>query len=512
MTPGPAEAGAEHLYSPGPEAFAGLARDHVIVPVWREVIADLLTPLAVYERLRDVSGPTFLLESVEHGERWGRYSFIGLQPLAEVIADADGVRVRGALPPSVAEPVAAAARTGDVLDTLEVLVDALSTARLPGLPPLFAGAVGYLGWDVVHCIEDLPRTGVDDLGLDDVRLLLPGQVVAFDHLRQRLSVVTNVLVDADVPAMQQWQGAVAASEALVQRLARPLALVPAPPPAALAVAEAASTMLPEQFRAAVEAAQEYIRAGDVFQVVPSQRFSLETDVDPLAAYRVLRLINPSPYMYLFDWSDLQVVGSSPEALVTVAGGRATIWPIAGSRPRSDDPEVDAELEASLLADDKERAEHVMLVDLARNDLGRVCELGTVEVSGFMDVVRYSHIMHLRSTVSGHLRAGVGPLDVLRAAFPAGTLSGAPKVRALEIIDELEPTRRGLYGGGIGYIDLTGGMDLCITIRTVVFTAGRAHVQAGAGVVADSVPQTELEETRHKAMALLAAVQAARLLA
>ena len=499
------------LYAPGREAFAALAADHVVVPVWREVIADLLTPLAVYQRLRDVDGPTFLLESVEHGERWGRYSFIGLHPFAEVVAGAGGVEVRGALPAAVAGPVGDAARSGDVLATLDALVAALSTPRLPGLPPLFAGAVGYLGWDVVHCIEDLPRTTTDDLGLDDVRLLLPGQVVAFDHLRQRLTVVTNVVVDADVDPDLQWQQAVEASEALVERLARPLSVVPAAPPAALAVADAASTMLPEQYRAAVEAAKEYIRAGDVFQVVPSQRFFLETDVDPLSAYRVLRLINPSPYMYLFEWSDLQVVGSSPEALVTLVGGRATIWPIAGSRPRSDDPEVDAALEASLLADEKERAEHVMLVDLARNDLGRVCELGTVEVSGFMEVVRYSHIMHLRTTVSGRLRDGVGPLDVLRATFPAGTLSGAPKVRAMEIIDELEPTRRALYGGGIGYIDLSGGMDLCITIRTVVFSGGRAHVQAGAGVVADSVPQTELEETRHKAMALLAAVQAARAL-
>ncbi|MGH8897731.1 MAG: anthranilate synthase component I [Egibacteraceae bacterium] len=497
---------AQGLYQPSREAFARLAKEHVVVPVWREVLADLQTPLAVYDRLRRNSYPTFLLESVEQGERWGRYSFIGLRPFCRLDARAGQVRVTGALPPAVASPVHQAARTGDPLAALEALVDALRAPQLPGLPPLFAGAVGYIGYDTVRWIERIPDTGIDDLGMDDVRLMLPGQLVAFDHLRQRLAVVTNVLVGDDVEA--QYDAAVAASEELVARLAAPVQARPVPPPRAALVTDAQANMPREAFLAAVGTAKEHIRAGDAFQIVPSQRFSLRTDTDPLSVYRVLRVINPSPYMYLFDWGDLQVVGSSPEALVTVRGGRAEIWPIAGSRPRGACDEEDAELEASLLADAKERAEHVMLVDLARNDLGRVCALGSVTVDDFMSVVRYSHVMHILSRVSGTVRPGIGPVDVLRATFPAGTLSGAPKVRAMEIIDDLEPTRRGLYGGGIGYIDLAGNLDLCIAIRTVLLRDGWAHVQAGAGIVADSVPQLEYEETQHKAMAVLAAVRAA----
>lgn len=499
------------LYRPGREEFLRLAAAHPLVPVWREVLADLQTPLAVYDRLSGVegAGPTFLLESVEQGERWGRYSFIGLRPFLALTARAGGVTVSGSLPAALRQRVDDAAATGDPLATLDVLVSGLRTPVLPGLPPLYAGAVGYLGYDVVRFIERLPDTGVDDLGMDDVRLVFPGQLVAFDHLRQRLLVVSNVLVGDDPGS--QYDAAIAASEDLVARLGEPVSAPPVAPPEAVTVTDAEANMPREQFLAAVETAKEHIRAGDVFQVVPSRRLSLATDVDPFTVYRVLRLINPSPYMYLFDYGDLQVVGSSPEALVTVSDGTASIWPIAGSRPRAADPEEDAALEASLLADDKERAEHVMLVDLARNDLGRVCELGSVRVDDFMQVVRYSHVMHLVSRVGGRVRDGVGAVDVLRATFPAGTLSGAPKVRAMEIIDELEPTRRGLYGGGIGYIDLAGNLDLCIAIRTVVFRDGRAHVQAGAGIVADSVPEREFEETENKAMALLAAVRAAEAL-
>jgi len=493
-------------YLPDRDTFLALAREHAVVPVWREVLADLATPLAVYHRLRDVPGPTFLLESVEQGERWGRHSFLGLSPFASLTARDGRVRVEGALPPAVAEPVAAAAATGDPLRTLEALLAGLRAPQLDGLPPLHCGAVGYLGWDVVHAIERLPRTAVDDLGLDDVRLVFPGHLVAFDHLRQRLVVVSNVLVGDDPGA--QYDAAVAATEDLVARLADPVGAAPVAPPDVTGGTEAAANMSRADYEAAVEAAKEHIRAGDAFQVVPSQRFTVATDVDPLLVYRVLRLINPSPYMYVFEWDDLQVVGSSPEALVKVSQRHAQIWPIAGSRPRGADGAADADLERDLLADEKERAEHVMLVDLARNDLGRVSQIGSVRVDDFFEVVRYSHIMHLVSKVSGLLRPGVGPVDVLRATFPAGTLSGAPKVRAMEIIDDLEPTRRGLYGGGIGYVDLAGDLDLCIAIRTLVFTGGHAHVQAGAGIVADSVPATEYAETQHKAGALLAAVRAA----
>ncbi|HWH31071.1 MAG TPA: anthranilate synthase component I [Egibacteraceae bacterium] len=493
------------LYRPSRAEFGKLAGTHAVVPVWREVLADLSTPLAVYDRLRREPGPSFLLESVEHGERWGRYSFIGLRPLLRLVAKGSDVRVEGPAPREALDAVA----SGDPLRVLDALLRALRAPQLPGLPPLFAGAVGYLAYDVVRFIERLPDTGADDLGMDDVRLMFPGQLIAFDHLRQRLLVVTNVLVGADPGA--QYDEAVAASERLVGRLSGPVEAAPVPPPVPTRVTDAQANMPREDYLESVERAKEYIRAGDAFQVVPSQRLSIRTDADPFTVYRVLRVINPSPYLYLFDDGDQQIVGSSPEALVTLQGRRATIWPIAGSRPRDEDPARDLELEKQLLADEKERAEHVMLVDLARNDLGRVCELGSVAVDDFMGVVRYSHIMHIVSKVSGRVREGVGAVDVARATFPAGTLTGAPKVRAMEIIDELEPTRRGLYGGGIGYFDLAGNADLCIAIRTLVFRDGVAHVQAGAGVVADSVPETEYEETLNKAMALLSAVRAAEAL-
>lgn len=495
-------------YAPSPAQFADLARSHHVVPVWREVLADTTTPLAVYARLRGERRPTFLLESVEQGERWGRYSFIGLDPFLTITAKDDRVVLEGGPVPPAA---AAAAADGDVLATLEALLDGLAAPHLEGLPPLFCGAVGYLGWDVVRGIERLGPAPPDDLGLADVRLLLPGRLIAFDHLRQRLLVVTNVVADGDPYAA--YHEAVAESEALLRRLAAPVANPPVSPPAAhdLDVDEVASTFTRERFLEVVERAKEYIRAGDIFQVVPSQRFAVPTSADALSLYRVLRLINPSPYMYLFEWDDLEIVGSSPEALVRLTGRTATIWPIAGSRPRGRDDAADAALADGLLADDKERAEHVMLVDLARNDLGRIAELGSVTVESFMDLVRYSHVMHLHSTVTGTVAEGTSAIEVLRATFPAGTLSGAPKVRAMEIIDELEPVRRGPYGGGIGYLDLAGNMDLCIAIRTLLLTGGMAYVQAGAGLVADSVPATEYAETRAKAMALLSAVRAAEAL-
>ena len=494
------------LYQPGRDDFVRLAADHAVVPVWREVLADLQTPVSVYDRVRTMGAPTFLLESVEHGERWGRWSFVGLRPFLSLRGRQGALQVEGDVP----DGVRGVARRGDPLETLDALVQALSVPDLPGLPPLFCGGVGYLGYDIVRSIERIPDTGVDDLGMDEVHLIFPGHVLAFDHLRQRLLVIANVRPGDDPAAA--WDAAVAASEEVIAALGQPVGAPLVPPPQAAEVSDADANMPRADYLAAVEKSKEHIRAGDIFQVVPSQRFSLTTDVDPFSVYRVLRVINPSPYMYLFDLGDqdrpLRIVGSSPEALVTLRGGEASIWPIAGSAPRSADDEEDRRREEALRADEKECAEHVMLVDLARNDLGRVCDLGSVVVDDFMDVVRYSHVMHLRSTVSGRVREGVGGVDVIRATFPAGTLSGAPKVRAMQIIDDLEPTRRGLYGGGIGYVDLAGNVDLCIAIRTVVFLDGRAYVQSGAGVVADSVPEREFAETQAKAMALLAAVRAA----
>lgn len=490
------------LYRPTRAQFVAMARRGRVVPVWRDVLADLYTPLGVYTRLRG-DGPSFLLESVEQAERWGRYSFIGRDPICSVRAREGRVTVTGDTAPAVT----AAAATGDPLATLDALLSTLDTpGDLDGLPPLFAGLVGYLGYDVVRWIETVPASGIDDLRLDDVRLDLPGRLVAFDHLRQRLVVVTNIMIGDDPGA--QYDEAVAASEDLIARLDAPVAAPAVAPPRAETVEPTAATVTAGDYEQMVVTAKEHIAAGDAFQVVPSLRFEMETAAAAVAIYRVLRVINPSPYMYLLDWPDQQVVGSSPEALVTLTGRTASTWPIAGSRPRGATDEADAALEKVLLADDKERAEHVMLVDLARNDLGRVSEVGSIGVEPFMSVARYSHIMHLFSQVSGTLRDDVSAVDLVRATFPAGTLSGAPKIRAMEIIDDIEPTRRGLYGGGVGYFSLAGDVDLCIAIRTLILRDGRAYVQAGAGVVADSQPAREYEECRAKAMALLAAVRAA----
>ncbi len=338
-------------------------------------------------------------------------------------------------------------------------------------------------------------------------MMFPRHVVGLDHLRQTMVVITNVVVEDD-PATQ-YDEAVAATDEMVRRLARTSTpSPPVPPPVTEPIGDVASNMAPADYERMVEEVKEYIRAGDSFQTVVSQRFSIDTDADPFDIYRILRVVNPSPYLFLFDFEDFQVVGSSPEALVQVQGRRCETWPIAGTRPRGRTPREDRELEHELIADAKERAEHVMLVDLGRNDLGRVCEIGTVHVDEMMEVERYSHVMHIVSSVSGTLREDLGPVDVLRAIFPAGTVSGAPKIRAMQIIDELEPTRRGCYAGAVGYVDFSGNLDTCIAIRTLVLKDGTAYVQAGAGIVADSDPPTEQQETRSKAGAVLAAVRAA----
>jgi len=490
---------------PEPAAFRVAAAAHGVVPVIRRILGDLDTPLAVYDRLRG-DGPSFLLESAEHGERWGRHSFVGVDPFLVVRARSGRAVLEGEVPAGTPEG-------GGVLATLQHLLGVLSAPRVPGVP-LHGGAVGYLGYDVVREVERLPDTATDDLGLDDAVMMFPRHVVALDHLRQTVTVVTNAVVhgldEAGIAAA--YTAAVAANAAVVARLAGPRPARPAvPPPAPVPADElpAATSSMPDgAYVAAVDRIQDHVRAGDTFQTVLSQRLSVRTDVDPLDLYRVLRVINPSPYLFLLDTGDAHVVGSSPEALVQVQDRRVVTWPIAGTRRRGDDATEDRALADELLADAKERAEHVMLVDLARNDLGRVCAPGSVRVDQLMEVERYSHVMHLVSAVSGRLRDGVGAVDVLRATFPAGTVSGAPKVRAMELIDELEPTRRGPYAGAVGYLDLAGDMDTCITIRTVVLHRGVAHVQAGAGVVADSVPAAEERETRDKARAMLAAIRAA----
>jgi anthranilate synthase component I len=492
--------------SPSEDEFLQLARDHGVVPVWREVLADLETPLSVYAKLAG-DGPSFLLESAEHGERWGRHSFVGFDPFL-VLRGRDGtVTFDGDPPPAALEA------TGS-LDALAAVIEAYRAPPLAEVP-LHGGAVGYLGYDVIREVEAIPDTGRDDLGMADVQLLFPRHVVALDHLRQILTVVTNVVVgdveDAE-ELRRRYAGAVAATDAVVERLSEsPMPLRPVSPPTRVTPEAAPSNLAPGEYEEMVETVKEHIRAGDTFQTVVSQRFSVETEASAFDLYRVLRVINPSPYLYLLDLGDAQIVGSSPEALVKVQERHVETWPIAGTRPRGESPQEDREHERSLIADAKERAEHVMLVDLARNDLGRVCDVGTVRVGEMMHVERYSHVMHLVSAVTGTLRDEFGPVDVLRAVFPAGTVSGAPKVRAMEIIDDLEPTRRGPYAGAVGYVDFAGNLDTCITIRTVVLKDGIAHVQAGAGIVADSKPAAEEAETRSKAGAMLAAIAAAEAL-
>lgn len=493
------------MIAPALADFVALGRRHGVVPLHSELLADLDTPLSVYARLAG-AGPSFLLESAEHGERWGRFSFVGIDPFLVLRGRAGEVAVEGECPVDV--------EGLGILDALERVLAALDAPPLSGVP-LHGGAVGYLGYDVVREIERLPEPAGDPVGMPDATLLFPRHVVALDHLRQTMTLVTNA-VTAGVPEDRLaavHAAAVDAHERLVGRLTERVGpMRPVAPPDPIAAEDAVSNLPPGGYEERVEHIQEHVLAGDTFQTVLSQRFSVPTAASALDLYRVLRVINPSPYLYLLDLGDAQVVGSSPEALVRVSGRHVESWPIAGTRPRGATPEEDAERERELRDDAKERAEHVMLVDLARNDLGRVCAPGSVRVSSMMRVERYSHVMHLVSEVTGTLRDEVGVVDVLRATFPAGTVSGAPKVRAMQLIAGLEPDRRGVYAGAVGYLDLAGNLDTCITIRTVVLKDGLAHVQAGAGIVADSVPGLEERETRHKAGAVLAALRAAERLA
>ncbi len=491
---------------PGLDRFHRLASQHAVVPIWTEVVADTLTPVAAFLNVVG-DGPGFLLESVEGGERWGRYSFVGRAPLATLVARGRQVTATGSL------PVPTGGDRG-ILAVLESLLESHGSPSLADLPPLYGGVVGYLGYDVVREVERLPHVPADDLGFPDAVLAVIGQLAAFDHWRQRIVLVENVVVErgwdeAQATAAYREAGRRLGTLAADCFRSRPTAPVGAPD-GPVSPAACRRTMSSGEYRAAVGAAKELITQGDIFQVVLSQRFDLDLDADPFEVYRALRLLNPSPYLYFLRFDEVTVVGSSPEPMVRLRDGTVISRPIAGSRPRGGTDEHDALLAAELVEDPKELAEHVMLVDLARNDVGRVVEFGTEHVDELMTVERYSHIMHLTSQVSGRLAEGRGPIDVLRATLPAGTLSGAPKVRAMEIIDQLEPTKRGIYGGVVGYLDFSGNIDTAIAIRTmVVGPDGRATVQAGAGIVADSDPGSEDDECSHKAAALLSAVSVAR---
>ena len=493
------------MIQPTREAFRTLARAHTVVPVWREVLADLITPVAAFARVVGEEDG-FLLESVEHGERWSRFSFVGRRPLATLVARGLDVEIEGPVPASVP-------RDRGILAAVEALLDVYRSPVLDDLPPLHGGLVGYLGYDVVREVEDLPAVPPDDRGAPDAVLSVIGQLAVFDHWRQRVTLLDNVVVprdasDADLD--DAYDRAVAHVEELAAAGASTVEEpVFDPPERGEALPDVSSTMGPEAFQAAVEVCKEHILAGDIFEVIVSQRFDLDLGADPFDLYRVLRQLNPSPYMYFVRNPALSLVGSSPEPLVKLVDGRITSRPIAGTRFRGRTEEHDRRMAAELLEHPKEIAEHVMLVDLARNDVGRVAQYGTVAVDELMTLERYSHVMHMTSQVSGRLRDGCTPVDVIRATLPAGTVSGAPKVRAMEIIDALEVRKRGVYGGVVGYLDFSGNLDMALAIRTMVVVDGIGSVQAGAGIVADSDPVDEELECHNKAAALLAAVPAAR---
>ena len=484
--------------------FRQLARDRRVVPVVRRLLADAETPVGLYRKLAGTDVGTFLLESADHGGVWSRYSIIGAASAA-VLTERDGQAHW------IGQPPAGVPTDGDPLVAVQSVLAALATPRLPGLPPLTGGLVGVLGWDVVRRWEKLEHPPGGPSDLPELALCLATDLAVVDHADSTVLLVANAVnLDAtDSYVDEAWADAVARLDAMAGKLAQPSPSTVAVTSPVVA-AEPRRTSTAAEYEAAVVTAKEAIYEGEVFQVVPSQRFEVDCPADALDVYRVLRATNPSPYMYLFRLADAdghryELVGSSPESLVKVESGSVLTHPIAGTRPRGAGPEEDRALAEELAADAKERAEHLMLVDLARNDLAKVCEAGSVEVVEFMEVWRYSHVMHLVSTVTGQLRAGRTAYDALAATFPAGTLSGAPKPRALALIDALEPVRRGLYGGTAGYFDFAGDLDMAITIRSAVLRDGVARVQAGAGVVADSVPASEEAETRAKAAAVLAAV-------
>ena len=491
--------------SPDRQSFHDLAKNHSVIPVWRELLADLTTPVSLFARCVG-EGEGFLLESVDRGESWGRWSFIGRNPLLTLTSRSQIVSVEGALPEGIDI-------NNGILKALEDLLERYQSPQIEGLPPLHGGLIGYLGYDVVREIEELPNTPDDDRGFPDAIMSIIGDLVAIDHWRQRAFLLVNVLLPKGVDENevdQAYDDALSRLDSLAAAGALPLdEPLMEPPSRDDEVPEVISTMTEDAYTAAVDAAKDYILSGDIFQVVLSQRFDVELEAEAFDVYRVLRQINPSPYMYFLRYEEMTVVGASPEPMVQLLDNQVISRPIAGTRWRGRSENEDKRMASELLEDPKERAEHIMLVDLARNDLGRVVEFGTESVEELMVLERYSHVMHLTSQVTGSLAGGITPIDVLKATLPAGTVSGAPKVRAMEIIDELEPVKRGPYAGVVGYFDFSGNIDTAITIRTMLIKDGIASVQAGAGVVADSDPRLEYLECQNKAKALLVAIPSAR---
>ncbi len=499
-------------YYPDKQEFIRRAQRGNMTPVYKEILADMETPVSAFKKIASSARAgfaippgteySFLLESVEGGERMARFSFLGSGTDLVIKSKGPSVEITrgGRVEQTNLEP------GRDVLDVLKQELGSLSYVPDPDLPRFCGGAVGFIGYDMVRFFEDLPDSTTDDLNLPDCTLIFTDTLLIFDHIRHRIRVVCNARIDGDPEGA--YDAAVEKIDELVGRLKQPVAPVKPQASTLNPQSEVTSNFTQPEFEAAVNKCKDYIAAGDVIQVVLSQRFQKRVAADPFDVYRALRSLNPSPYMYYLSYGDTKLIGSSPEILVTEERGNVTVRPIAGTRPRGKTQEEDIELEKELLKDEKERAEHIMLVDLGRNDIGRVCRYGSVEVDELMAIERYSHVMHIVSNVRGRLKMDKDQFDLLRACFPAGTVSGAPKIRAMEIIDELEPTRRGTYAGSIGYFSYSGDMDTCITIRTILIQADTAYIQAGAGIVADSDPAREYQETQNKAMAMIKALTAA----
>lgn len=499
------------MYSPSLEEFQKLAARGNLIPVSRTLLADLETPLSAYRKIRG-QGESFLFESVEGGEQIGRYSFVGCNPRGVVRQQGDRVEhlengkviatfrvARDPSPPSSQE-------VRDGLEVVQRLMGRFTPVARPNLPRFTGGAVGFIGYEFIHDIEPVvPRPPHDELGTPAIYFLITDELLVFDRARQTLTILVNAVVNHPGEAIEAYEGALAEIDRLVSLLEQPLDNLPVTLPDRIPEKSVASNVTREQFVGKVARSKRYITSGDIIQVVGSQRFSTPVKASPLEIYRAARTINPSPYMFLLELEGFALVGASPELHVRCEDRRVQIRPIAGTRRRGETEAEDQSLETELLADPKERAEHVMLVDLARNDIGRVCEFGTVTVKDLMVIERYSHVMHIVSQVEGRLSPERNAYDLMRATFPAGTLSGAPKIRAMQIISELEQTTRGPYGGCVGYFSFGGNLDCCITIRTALIKSGTAYVQAGGGWVSDSVPETEYEETVNKAKAMLKAI-------
>ncbi len=484
---------------PSYSTFKDKLKEGNLVPVWDEVLADFDTPVSSFKKI-ERGDFSFLLESVEGGEKWGRYSFIGTEPSIVLKSKGDQIEIM--------EDGKVQKSTGNPLEVLRELLRRYKPVRVEGLPRFHGGAVGYFSYDMVRFIEKLPELTKDELDLWDSVFMFTDTVLVFDNVSHKIKIIVNSFVPDPARAKEKYDEAIFKIETIRKRLAEPVPSDLHPPKKENNTFSFVSNFKKEDFLEAVNKTKEYIRRGDIIQAVISQRWSTDLEIEPFDLYRSLRVLNPSPYMFYLKMEDQILVGSSPEVMVRVEGRRLESRPIAGTRPRGKTKQEDIELEKELIADPKERAEHIMLVDLARNDLGRVAKVGSVKVDEFMVIERYSHVMHIVSNVVAELEEGKDAIDVIKATFPAGTLSGAPKIRAMEIIEELEPSRRGAYGGAVGYFSFSGNMDSCITIRTFVIKDGKIYIQAGAGIVADSDPEKEFRETENKVKALVKAVEMA----